>query len=48
MEGVLEVDVDIDEGSATLSYDASRISVEQIKQGVTDSMFNVTGVVELK
>jgi copper chaperone CopZ len=48
MEGVQEVEVDIDEGSATLSYDASRTSVEQIRQGVIDGMFNVTGVVELE
>jgi len=48
MDGVTDVRVDIDEGSATLSYDASRTSVEKIRQGMIDGMYNVTGVIELK
>lgn len=47
MDGVQEVDIDIDEGSATVRYDASRISPGQMRQGMIDNMFNVIGVVEL-
>jgi len=47
-EGVQEVNVDIDEGSATLRYDSSKTSVEKIRQGLVDGMFNVTGVVEME
>ncbi|MCK4928462.1 MAG: copper ion binding protein, partial [Methanosarcinales archaeon] len=41
LDGVTSVNVDLDAGEATVSYDSSRIELEQIKQAVRDVDYQV-------
>ena len=44
VQGVTEVDVDIDTAAATVTYDANRTGVEQMKEALDAEMFEVSGV----
>jgi len=41
LDGVTSLNVDLDTGEATISYDSSRIEVDQIKQAVRDADYQV-------
>lgn len=47
IEGVSFVEVDIDETTAIIKYDASRVTMEQIKEVMKSGDYPVTGVEEL-
>ena len=48
VEGVSDVEVDIDKGTATVTYDAGRTGVGEMKKALDTKLFEVTGVEELE
>lgn len=48
VQGVTEVDVDITEGTATVTFDAKKAGVKEMKEALDTEMFEVTGVLELE
>lgn len=41
LEGVVEVDVQLDKGTADITYDKSKISVDQMKEAIEDQGYDV-------
>jgi copper chaperone CopZ len=47
LTGVIAHDVDLKSDSATVLYDPAKVSVEQIKQAVSEAGFQVRGLEEI-
>jgi len=45
--GVIAYDIDLKSDSATVLYDPAKVTIEQLKQAVTDAGFQVRGMEEI-
>lgn len=48
MEGVIAYEVNLENDSAVVLYDPSRLSIERLKQAIAEAGYQVKGVSEFK